>query len=272
MGDSAVELFLFLRFSLTYFANRVYWYQLKLRKYTFLTTLERRLVRMERRESGSCAPAREGFLLFLWAIGYHLSWFPAQWLALPWWASLMLPVCWLLALIRWCFTGGRAKRLFLTVPRGSWHSLWPLALFPGWNLLWGGFGHWEASRVAPVLLAAIAEEFFFRGVLLSLWERAHTKGGIFVSALVFAAYHLLSPDSSGIQALCALTAGVCYGEATLRTGSLVPAMLAHLAVNLTGTQRMDAHNVGLWLCTAVCMIWGAWGASKRRKDMLCNFT
>lgn len=227
---------------------------------------------MEQREGRRCAPARDGPLFFLWAIGYHLSWLPAQWLAFPWWASLLLPVCWLLALIRWCFAGGRAKRLYLTVPRGSWLSLWPLALFPGWNLLWGGPGHWEASRMAPALLAAIAEEFFFRGVILSLWEKAHARGGVFASALVFAAYHAVSPGRSGIQSLCALAAGVCYGEATLRTGSLVPAVLAHLAVNLTGAQGTDVGNVSLWLCAAVCLIWGLWGTSKRKKEILCNST
>lgn len=230
---------------------------------------------MERRESGRCAPAREGCWLFLWAMGYHLSWLPAQRLVLPWWTSLLMPACWLLAFLLWCFMGGMAERLFLTVPRrlsrGRWLSLWPLVLFPGWNL-WSGIGHWEAPQVVPALLAAIAEEFLFRGMLLSLWRTKYAKGGVFASAFLFAAYHALSPDSSGLQLLCALAAGVCYGEATLRAGSLLPAMLAHLAVNLTGTQGMGEGSGGLWFCAAVCLIWGLWGASKRGKDMLCDFT
>lgn len=234
------------------------------------------MVRMERRARNGTAPAREGFLFFLWAMGYHLAWLPVRWLVLPWWASLLLPVCWLLAFLLWCFMSRRAERLFLTVPRrlsrGCWLSLWPLALFPGWNLLWGDIGYWEASRMAPALLAAIVEEFFFRGVFLSLWGRGHGTGGVFASAVVFAAYHALSPDSSGIQLLCALAAGVCYGEATLRTESLLPAVLAHLAVNLTGARGMGEVNGGLWACAAVCLTWGLWGARKRKKEILCNST
>lgn len=212
--------------------------------------------------------AREELLFFLWAIGYQLSWMLPEWLALPG----VIPACCLAALLLWCFASGRAKCLFLTRPRGHWVSLWPLALFPAWNLLRGSPGQWETARMLPLLLAAIAEELFFRGAVLSLWERKHTRGGVLVSAVLFAAYHLFSPNPNGVQLLCALAAGVCYGEATLRTGSLFPAMLAHLAVNLTSTWEMGEGNSGLWLCVGVCLLWGFWDATKRRKELLCNFT
>lgn len=208
-------------------------------------------------------------------MGYHFSWLLAERLALSaQWMLLGIPGIYVTVLLLWCFASGRNRVFRLTVPEDlsgwRWLSLWPLGLLPAWNLCCGSPAPWDISERMPLLIAAIAEEFFFRGALLSLWEWAHPKGAVLGSALLFAVYHLFSPGHSLLQLWCAFAAGICYGKVTLRTNSLLPAMLAHLAVNLTGSQTENVH--GLWLCALLMLLWGIWGINGRKKDVPCDYT
>jgi len=79
------------------------------------------------------------------------------------------------------------------------------------------------------LLAAAtagAEELFFRGALLPLV-------GVVPQALVFGLFHPVPRRAWAYPAFAAF-AGLAFGGLTLVTGSLVPAMVAHFAVNLQG--------------------------------------
>ncbi len=79
-----------------------------------------------------------------------------------------------------------------------------------------------------VILAAVCEEILFRGLMLRLL----TLGGnwvapLFVTALLFAAFHL---DPFGL--LPRTLMGVYFGLLVWRSGSIFPAMVAHGANNL----------------------------------------
>ena len=82
------------------------------------------------------------------------------------------------------------------------------------------------GALAAALVSGVAEELFFRGWLLP-------TVGLWWQALVFM---LLHPAGRSGWAYTAYTgvAGLAFGVVTLATGSLWPALIAHVAVNLHG--------------------------------------
>lgn len=90
----------------------------------------------------------------------------------------------------------------------------------------------EESALAPTLLAltvfpAIAEELVFRGILLrSLAPRLGGPLAVLISAAVFGLYHLFPP-----QMVSTFVLGLVLGVLTLRSASIVPAMIVHALNN-----------------------------------------
>jgi sodium transport system permease protein len=90
---------------------------------------------------------------------------------------------------------------------------------------------WWLSSLLIAVVPAVCEELFFRGWLLAAGagerpSRRRAVAAVLVQAAVFAAFHLLPERMPQTFML-----GVVLGWMTLATGSLVPAMLAHLAHN-----------------------------------------
>jgi membrane protease YdiL (CAAX protease family) len=80
--------------------------------------------------------------------------------------------------------------------------------------------------VVLAALTAVSEELFFRGALLSLI-------GVWGQAAVFGLMHP-APLKAWSYTAYTFVAGLAFGYATLYTGSLWAAILAHFAVNLHG--------------------------------------
>ena len=90
---------------------------------------------------------------------------------------------------------------------------------------------WWLSGLLIALLPAICEELFFRGWLLAAFagerpSRRRAVAAVLLQAAAFAGFHLL-PERMPQTFLL----GAVLGWMTLATGSLVPAVLAHLAHN-----------------------------------------
>lgn len=83
---------------------------------------------------------------------------------------------------------------------------------------------WAALLAA--LASGVSEELFFRGWLLP-------TGGLWLQALVFMALHPAG-RSGWSYTLFTGAAGLLFGVLTLASGSLWPALVAHVAVNLHG--------------------------------------
>lgn len=86
---------------------------------------------------------------------------------------------------------------------------------------------WSALLLSA--LTAGGEELFFRGGLMQLL-------GVWGQALVFGALHPVSRKGWSYT-LYTVLAGAAFGYATLLTGTLWTAVLAHFAVNLHGLLR-----------------------------------
>ncbi len=86
---------------------------------------------------------------------------------------------------------------------------------------------------------SILEEITFRGMMLSLFLRFYTPPkAVLFSALGFGVFHLMGLLDGAApvwvigMVIWATILGVCYGYITLKTGSLLPAILIHFLCNL----------------------------------------
>ncbi len=90
-----------------------------------------------------------------------------------------------------------------------------------------------------VSLLAITEEFAYRGVILAVFLRHYDSlRAVLFSALGFGAVHIFNilsgkpPIWMAGNVVWAAILGVFYGYVTIKTGSLLPAMLVHYLSNL----------------------------------------
>lgn len=77
-----------------------------------------------------------------------------------------------------------------------------------------------------VLLAPVAEELVFRGVLLKEASRVSQRFGIVLSAVIFGLMH-----GNPYQFVLGMLIGLVLGYVTVKSGSLIPAVSGHVAVN-----------------------------------------
>ena len=89
-----------------------------------------------------------------------------------------------------------------------------------------------------LLAAPVMEELFFRGLLPWLWQRRWRRGVVLGPALVFALSHASLPSLPSLLIL-----GLLLGWLRQRSGSLVPGMVLHFAVNLTGFLMLWLPNL-----------------------------
>jgi sodium transport system permease protein len=85
-----------------------------------------------------------------------------------------------------------------------------------------------ASLLAIAVLPAICEELVFRGLVARTLATYSVAAGIVGSAVLFSLYHLLP-----IQMVATFPLGLALGVLALRSGSIVPGMIAHLLNNAT---------------------------------------
>jgi uncharacterized protein len=108
-----------------------------------------------------------------------------------------------------------------------------------------GFIHWEPSlarlRSVPLMALGILfftawpEEFLFRGLLQNLLARTFQNqwAGLAVAAVIFGFSHILhAPFPNWKYVILATIAGIFYGLAWMKTGSLVPGAIVHGCVDV----------------------------------------
>lgn len=126
------------------------------------------------------------------------------------------------------------------------------------------------DAVLRAAAAALSEETIFRGLIAPNWlrlrrSRRHILWNVLVTAAVFGLFHLANAASGAAtaatvwQAVCAIGAGVFFGAVFLRSGSLWPAVLAHLLIDLCAFLAGEtARAMDLWSLGAA-IVMAAWG-------------
>ncbi len=108
-----------------------------------------------------------------------------------------------------------------------------------------GFIHWDPSlsrlRSLPLFAVGIfiftawPEEFLFRGLLQNLLARSFRNQwvGLIVAAVIFGFSHILhTPFPNWKYVILATIAGIFYGLAWMKTGSLLPGAIVHGCVDV----------------------------------------
>lgn len=118
------------------------------------------------------------------------------------------------------------------VPLVSWpvERLWSIDVDePTRQLLDTTLGSRVVLYLVIIVGAPIAEELFFRGLLLrSLARRFDDRTAIAVSALVFSLSHFKAAQIPGL-----FVVGIVFAVLTRRSGRLGPAIIAHMVFNAT---------------------------------------
>lgn len=83
-----------------------------------------------------------------------------------------------------------------------------------------------ADVIASVLLAPVFEEIFYRGIIMRSLCRVSKRFAIFASALVFGLIH-----GNPMQLVLGFVVGIVFGYADIKTDSVIPSMIAHMAIN-----------------------------------------
>jgi membrane protease YdiL (CAAX protease family) len=92
-------------------------------------------------------------------------------------------------------------------------------------------GNPVSKAIALVVIAPIAEEMLFRGLIFREFARRYSmRHAIFGSATLFALFHL-----NPWQAVVAFPIGVIAAWLVLKTGSIIPGIVLHAALNLTSS-------------------------------------
>lgn len=79
------------------------------------------------------------------------------------------------------------------------------------------------------ILGPVLEELLYRGMLLQSLRKYNEKFAIFVSALIFGLMH-----QNYSQFILGFLVGIPLAAVTLKSGSIVPAIIAHIFLNTTG--------------------------------------
>lgn len=179
-----------------------------------------------------------------------------------------------LAVLTWLM-GWRDLGLNLPRPMRSIKVLW----FPALYLAAFVIGVIQLGLPAPSVIGFLAintiavgfsEELMFRGVLYrALANRFSLWPAVWVSSAAFGSVHVLNAFTTGnlstaaAQAVTAFMSGVFFVALTVRTRSLLPAMVYHtcwnflllmLANRLTALDQASADPTGVWLGVPMLLV------------------
>ena len=165
----------------------------------------------------------------------------------------------------------------------------PLFLLPcAFALLAQGGGIHVTAPLTIIFFAILtaivgfAEETYFRGLILTALLPTGTLRAVVISALLFAALHLLNifggtwdPTYSVVDTVAAFGLGITYATIRLRTGSIWPAVGIHAFFDFTAIISQGGIQVSeqspqvllmLVFTGIVCAIYGLFLLRDRKRD------
>lgn len=137
-------------------------------------------------------------------------------------------------------------------PIGQNTEMWSLFQRSEWTLEF-----WLFMAASSFVLVPIVEELFFRGYMLGRLRETFSAGGaVVLGGVLFWVSHgqYLSTDPFLMaHSISALVVATILGWMTFRTGSLVPALTAHVAFNIPG--NIAFHAAWVVAALAILLIW-----------------
>jgi CAAX protease family protein len=106
--------------------------------------------------------------------------------------------------------------------------------FLAWDPAFARLRSLPLAALGILFFTAWPEEFLFRGLLQNLLSRTFRNpwAGLAVASVIFGLSHILhSPYPNWKYVILATIAGLFYGHAWMKTGSLLPAVLVHALVD-----------------------------------------
>lgn len=138
---------------------------------------------------------------------------------------------------------GRIHYYGLTMPRDTKKYLWFLPLFLIISVnIWGGINTshtlWEILfYVISMINVGFIEEMIFRGFLFKMMAQNGIRSAVIVSALTFGVGHIINLLNGAdvvptlLQICYAAAIGFLFVIIFLKSGSLIPCIITHCAVN-----------------------------------------
>ena len=188
----------------------------------------------------------------------------AQWII----ASVMM--LYTLFFLIWICWSGQKDNIGLNVIQefGVKDSLYlfPLSLLPICNLMIGKDGCIDFWSSIFIMSVAIIEELFFRGFMLHFFVRQSRMLGVLLTSIIFALFHCVNLIQNDdhiyvfLQVICAFSVGLCFAATTIKYNSLIPCLVVHFLINVTGIiNPISVGNskevCGLWICIAVYLFY-----------------
>ena len=104
---------------------------------------------------------------------------------------------------------------------------------------------------SSVILAPIAEELIYRGVVLRCTAKVSQRFAIFFSAFIFGIMH-----GNPYQFLLGFLNGIILAMITIKTGSLIPAMICHAANNTVSAipQLIEYFDEDMWYIADIILM------------------
>ena len=136
-----------------------------------------------------------------------------------------------------------------TWPLGKDTVLWTVMESNPWD-----WTFWVFAATGSFLLVPIIEELMWRSYVLGRLVEAFRPGAALVlSSLIFAGLHfqyLVNGDFLGYATMAGvIIAALLFGLVTLTSGSVLPAIIAHMILNIPMTMEFGAGRLALGLAT-----------------------
>jgi membrane protease YdiL (CAAX protease family) len=138
------------------------------------------------------------------------------------------------------------------VPLGPGTRFWALQARVPWNI-----GFWLYMAVGSFVIVPIFEELYTRGYLLGRLRESYSAGGSLLAMAIFFSlahgqFHHANIVSVSGEVILFFWAMI-LGYAVYRTGSLVPAIIAHLIINVP--MIVDIRWIILFISLVALVIW-----------------
>lgn len=111
---------------------------------------------------------------------------------------------------------------------------------------------WAAEVISSVILAPVFEEIFYRGIIMRSLSRVSKRFAIFASAVIFGLVH-----GNLYQFILGFCVGIVFAYADMKMNSVIPSILAHIAVNAhLYLYYIVTGDLGYLMCVAAFIIIG----------------